>query len=99
MSYASARDTSTLELSVAEVNACLTIASTQNVNNAQKELLRAYFKLGHLSMQCIQSVLRTGALTPNKSDRALHLAASKCEIPKCAACEFSKARKKPLPGQ
>jgi hypothetical protein len=39
MSYASARDTSTLELSVAEVNACLTIASTQNVNNAQKELL------------------------------------------------------------
>jgi Reverse transcriptase (RNA-dependent DNA polymerase) len=99
ISFATARDSSMIELSVAEVNACLTAAACQNINNAQKELLRSHFKLGHLSMQRIQSVLRTGVLTVNKSDRALHLAASKCEIPKCAACEFAKARKKPLPGQ
>jgi hypothetical protein len=50
-------------------------------------------------MQRIQAALRTGALARSKTERALHLTASKCEIPKCAACQFAKAHKRPLQGQ
>jgi hypothetical protein len=84
---------------VQEAHSLVTSTRSQNLSNAQKELLRNHFKFGHLSMQRIQAALRTGALARSKTERALHLAASKCEIPKCAACQFAKACKRPLQGQ
>jgi hypothetical protein len=84
---------------VKEVHSLVTSTQSQNLSNAQKELLRNHFKFGHLSMQHIQAALCTRALAHSKTEQALHLAASKCEIPKCAACQFAKARKRPLQGQ
>jgi hypothetical protein len=67
ISLGSIHSTSRVELPVAGINACLTASSTQNISNAQKELLRAHFKLGHLSMQRIQAVLQTRALRSSSS--------------------------------
>lgn len=87
------------EMSLTEMNACLTAQANQNLSRAQKELLRHHYRCGHLGMQRIQAVLRTGNTAPSKSYKALYMAAGKCPIPKCAACEFAKAKRKPLPGQ
>ncbi len=91
VSYASKPMNEQLEMNVNELNACLTINQNANLSKAQKELLRNHFKFGHMDMQQIQEVLRTGALARSQDEKARHLAASKVEdLPKCAACPLPK---------
>ena len=98
ISYAIPKTRST-SYSQEEINSLVTSERSQNLTTAQKELLRNHFKFGHLSMARIQQALRSGSLARNPSEKALHMAAGRCEIPKCAACQFAKARKRPLQGQ
>ena len=68
-----------------------------NLSNAEKELLRWHYKLGHLSFKRIQFLLRTGVLAMALSTRALHTAASRIkEPPKCAGCLFGKQTVTPV---
>ena len=100
ISYGSNPTSEALEMNVAELNECLTASYNANLTKAQKELLRCHFMFGHMSMRRIQETLKTGALARNQDERARHLAAARVEdLPKCAACAFAKAKKKPLPGQ
>jgi len=56
-----------------------------------QELLRWHFRLGHLGLQSVQVLLRGKAL----GDSPLIRAAIKCTIlPKCAACQFGKQRRR-----
>ena len=62
-------------------NAAISAVSHQNMNlsPAQKELLRWHFRLGHLSQQKIQFLMRTGVLAHSESARRLQSAASKLQ--------------------
>jgi uncharacterized metal-binding protein len=79
---------------------CLFNCSCQpNVSKAQKELLHLHYRFGHVNMQQIQAVMRGGQLATTQEHKAMHIAALKCNIPKCATCEFAKAKWRTLPGQ
>jgi hypothetical protein len=85
----SAVDSSSFEAS--EANVCVTSVTNQNLSPSQKELLRWHFRLGHLNFTIIQQVLKGGWI--GASD--LISAASRCEHPKCASCQLSKAKRRP----
>ena len=66
-------------------------SSNCNPNNAEKELLKWHYRLGHLSFKKIQHLMRTGVLSNTEASRSLHTASSKIRHPpKCAACLFGK---------
>ena len=74
-------------------------SDNKNLNEAEKELLRWHYRLGHLSFRKIQHLMKTGALSHTSSSRALHTAASKLtHPPKCAACLFGKQVARSSPG-
>ena len=50
-------------------------------------------------MRRIQSALQLGALATPQSQKAIQISSSKCAIPICAACQFGKGQRKPLPGK
>jgi hypothetical protein len=83
----------------AELNLCVTDAQNQNLSAAQKELLRWHYRLGHLHFESIRRLLRTGALSQSSKIRALHRSAANCDLPKCASCQFGKAKRRPAPGK
>ena len=73
-------------------------AKNLNLSEAEKELLKWHYRLGHLSFRRIQSLLRTGIFAHTDSTRALHRSA--CRIrhpPKCAACLYGKQSARPIP--
>ncbi len=74
-----------------ELNLCVTDEANQNLTASQKELLKWHYRLGHLNLTAIQNLLKTGAMGYSR----LVQSASKCEHPKCASCEYGKARRKP----
>ena len=76
----------------ASLNLCVTEASNQNLSEAQKELLRWHFRFGHLSAASIQWLLRQ----PSFGTSPVLRAAANCTPPKCAACEYGKAHRKPV---
>jgi hypothetical protein len=80
---------------VQELNLCVTDAGNQNLTEAQKELLRWHFRLGHLHFASIQLLLRSGALATSDGQKALHRAAANCNLPRCASCQFGKAKRRP----
>ncbi|CAB9513529.1 Retrotransposon protein [Seminavis robusta] len=60
-----------------------------NLSEAEKELLRWHFRLGHLDFRKIQFLLRSGALSQTPTKRNLHTRAAKIQTPPpCAACQF-----------
>ena len=66
---------------------------------AEKELLRWHYRLGHIGFKKIQFLLRTGVLSQTETSRRLHSAA--CKIinpPRCAACQYGKQHRRPIPG-
>jgi hypothetical protein len=72
----------------------------QNLSAAAKEWLGWHFRLGHMSLQRIQFLMRTGFLAKNQSMRYLHTAIGKLQFaPKCAACLFAKSKRKPTKSQ
>ena len=81
----------TLSSRTVELNLCVTDETNQNLSESQKELLRWHFRLGHLNFAAVQQLLRSSAL----GSSSLQTAASKCEIPRCASCQFGKAKRRP----
>jgi hypothetical protein len=84
------------------LNAIITTVSAENMNlsEAQKELVRWHNRLGHISYKRIQSLMRSGILAHSEATRHLHTAACKLtELPKCAACQFGKQKRRPTPGK
>ena len=51
--------------------------ANQNLSEPQKELLCWHCRLGHVGLQTIQFMMRSGALVSSKSMRRLHTQASK----------------------
>ena len=74
-----------------QINLCITAASNQNLSTSQKVLLHWHFRFGHLNFTTIQWILRSGIFGKNPTFSS----AGKCEHPKCAACEYGKARRRP----
>jgi hypothetical protein len=84
------------------LNALITTVSHDNMNlsEAQKELVRWHNKLGHVGYKRVQSLMRSGTLAHSEATRRLHTAACKItELPKCAACQFGKQKRRPTPGK
>ena len=84
------------------LNALITTVSHDNMNlsEAQKELVRWHNKLGHVGYKQVQSLMRSGTLAHSEATRRLHTAASKItDLPKCAACQFGKQKRRPTPGK
>ena len=80
------------------------VASTLNANltDAQRELVRWHQRLGHVGYRRVQFLLRSGVLSHTEHLRRLHIKASKLGhegCPLCAACQFGKQRRRPLPGK
>jgi len=64
--------------------------ANNNLSGAQKELLKWHFRLGHVGFKQLQWMIRSGRLqVPNAK------AVANCVLPKCAACEFGKATRRP----
>ena len=71
-----------------------------NLSEPEKELLRWHYRLGHMSFQKIQFLMRSGVLTKSNHNRKLHQAAcSLTQLPKCAACQYGKQHRRPAPGR
>ena len=77
-----------------------TAATNTNLGAAEKELLRWHNRLGHISMQKVQFLMRTAVLATSKATQRLHAAASKLtNLPLCSACQFGKQHRRPEPGK
>jgi hypothetical protein len=73
--------------------------ANHNLTEAEKELLRWHYRFGHIGFKKIQFLLRTGVLTQTEASRRLHAAACKvANHPKCAACQYGKQHRRPIPG-
>ena len=71
-----------------------------SLSEAQKELVRWHDKLGHISYKRIQGLMRSEVLAHSQATRHLHTAACKLtDLPKCAACQFGKQKRRPTPGK
>ena len=70
---------------------CVTNLANMNLTTAQKELMKWHYRLCHQGLASIQRLMKTGALGTSPLLRA----AAKCELPKCASCEFGKAKRRP----
>ena len=71
-----------------------------NLTPAEKELLRWHYRLGHLGYRKIQALMRSGVLSHSHATRSLHASASKIQHPpKCAACQYGKQTRRPVPGK
>jgi hypothetical protein len=69
--------------------------ANHNITPAKKEWLRWHFRLGHMSFRCIQFLMRSGILANSQQARHLHIAIGKLKTPpKCAACQFAKAKRR-----
>ena len=70
-----------------------------NLSEAEKELLRWHYRLGHMSFERVQFLMRTGVLAHSVDKRRLQTAACKLKTPpKCAACQFGKQHRRRSPG-
>jgi len=79
-----------------------THARNYNLSEPQKELLRWHYRLGHVGMQTVKWILRTGALATTNAMKRLHKRAANVphnDTPRCAACQFGKQTRKPAPGK
>ena len=65
---------------------CVSNEANQNLTHSQKELFQWHFRLGHIGIQHVQWLIRTGILKVQENSKAV----DNCERPKCAACEFGK---------
>ena len=71
-----------------------------NLSEAEKELLRWHFRLGHIGMRKIQFLMKTGVLGTSESLRRLQSkSASLTNLPRCTACQYGKQKRTPAPGK
>jgi hypothetical protein len=78
---------------------CVTDVNNQNLSEAQKELLRWHFKIGHLSFAAVRLLFRRGVLAAGETMRSLHRRAANADNPRCASCQYGKQRRTPKRGQ
>ena len=84
------------------LNAIISTVSSENMNlsEAQKELVRRHNKLGHISYKRIQSLMKSGTLAHSQAMRHPHTTACKLtKLPKCAACQFGKQKRRSTLGK
>ena len=75
-------------------------SSNSNFSEAEKELLRWHFRLGHISFTKVQHLRRSGILSHSEGARRLHKAAASLRhAPRCAACSFAKQKVRSSPGK
>jgi hypothetical protein len=74
---------------------CVTDEVNQNLTSTQKLLLRFHFRLGHIAFQHVQWLGRQGLLGPE----GVKMGKDKLTTPKCAACQFGKQGRTPIPGK
>jgi hypothetical protein len=74
-----------------ELSLCVLDEANQNLTEGQKELLRWHYRFGHTNFTNTQRLLKSGAL----GHSPLQQAASRCAQPKCASCQYGKARRRP----
>ena len=77
----------------AHANLAILNDTNQNLTPAQKLLLLWHCRFGHKGFQAVQRILRQ---VPFLS--ASFKSASKCTIPRCEVCEYSKAHRRPTQG-
>ena len=63
-----------------------------NLSDAQKELLRYHYRLGHRNMKSLQEILKTKAFGWNDLLRR----ATRCPTPICSCCMFGKQHCRPV---
>ena len=80
-----------IKAQLSALNVCVTQEANQNLSPPQKELLKWHYKLGHLGLQRVQALIRTGALGSHPLVRA----AGTCERPMCSSCAYGKAKRRP----
>jgi hypothetical protein len=85
-------------------DALLSIVNTvhkQNLNltEAEKELLRWHYRLGHVGFKKVQFLLRYGVVSKTEESRRLQTAACRLTwFPKCTACQYGKQHRRPIHG-
>jgi hypothetical protein len=70
-----------------------------NLTEAEKELLRWHYCVGHVGFKKVQFLLRTGVVS--KTEESCRLQTAACRLtsfPKCAACQYGKQHRRPIPG-
>ena len=88
-----------LHRSTQALASCVTETKNTNLLPSQKELLRWHFRLGHVAMSAVQKLLSLGRLAGTEQSKHLHTQAGKCELPKCASCQYGKQCRRPVPGR
>ena len=82
--------------------AALAKVSRRNINLGEddKEWLKWHLRLGHRGFDRIKFLMGLGTLAKSARMRFLHTKISKkTEPPKCAACCYAKAKRRPIPKQ
>jgi hypothetical protein len=74
---------------------CVTEEINQNLTPQQKILLKWHFRLGHVGFATVQWLGRNGLLGPFGEK----MGATRLAAPKCAACQFGKQGRTPIPTQ
>jgi hypothetical protein len=74
---------------------CVTDEVNQNLTTKQKLALRFHFRLGHIAFQHVQWLGRQGLLGPE----GVKMGKDAITAPKCAACQFGKQGRTPIPGK
>ena len=75
------------------MNGCVTEEANQNLSPQQKILLKWHFRLGHIGFATVQWLGRNGMLGPFGEK----MGAARLLAPKCAACQFGKQGRTPIP--
>jgi hypothetical protein len=89
---------------VKAANALVSIVNTVhernlNLTEAEKELLRWHYRLGHVGFKKVQFLLRSGVVS--KTEESCRLQTAACRLtsfPKSAACQYGKQHRRPIPG-
>ena len=68
-----------------QVNLTLLDEANQNLTAGPKVLLEYHYRFGHINMPLVQLKLRSEGFPTGE-----FAAASKCQVPKCSICEFSR---------
>ena len=72
---------------------CVTDETNQNLTVQQKTLLKWHFRLGHLGFNTVQWLGRHGVL----GKFGEKMGANRLHAPKCAACQYGKQGRTPIP--
>ena len=72
--------------------------ANQNLSHVEKEILKYHYMFGHIGMDRLQYLFRSGVLAKSETARRLHhQCANVKEFPKCAACCYGKQTVKSTP--